>query len=227
MNFHELKIHTQNISSQIDFYSKTIGLTLIEKSMSHAIFEIGASKLRIIQSSKFQPYHFAINIPCNKEYEALAWLKTRVEILKDKGNEIQDFDFWDAKAVYFYDADKNIVELIARKNLNNESDQDFSVDSLLEISEIGMPVNDIESAYKALNKVTNIEIFDGGFERFCAIGDESGLIICINKNMKGWFPTGDKAESSVFTLTFEENGNKYELHFKNEVIAVSALSTSL
>lgn len=226
MKFHELEIYSQNIASQIDFYSKTIGLKLIEKSSSHAIFEIGASNLRIIQSSKFQPYHFAINIPCNKEYEALAWLKKRVEILKDKGNEIQDFDFWNAEAVYFYDADNNIVELIARKNLNNESDKDFSVDSLLEISEIGMPVSDIESAYKPLNKVTNVEIFDGGFERFCAIGDETGLIICINKNIKDWFPTGDKAQSSEFALKLEENGNKYELQFINEKITIATFSTN-
>lgn len=226
MKFHELKIYTQNFSNQIDFYSKTIGLNLVEKSTTQALYKIGASQLRIVKSDKFQPYHFAINIPSNKENDALQWLKKRVEILKDNDNEIQDFDFWNAKAMYFYDADNNIVELIARKNLSNESDQDFTIDSLLEISEIGMPVGDIEAAYTALNNVTNIEIFDGGFERFCAIGNESGLIICINKKIKDWFPTGDKAESSEFSLKFEENGNKFELRFINEEITVAVYPTN-
>lgn len=215
MKIKEIKIYTKNLEKQIDFYSNSIGLKLIDSSISHAVFSIGKSKMRIEQSENFQPYHFAINIPCNKENEALEWLKQRVKILKDDTNEIQDFDFWNAKEIYFYDTDKNIVEFIARKNMKNESREVFGVHSLLQISEIGVPVNNIEYTYSTLKKITGVPIFDGGFERFCAIGDENGLFICINKFLKDWFPTGDKPHSSEFEIKVVENDILHELEFKN------------
>jgi len=222
MNIKELKIYTQNLASQVDFYSNVIGLAMMEHSNNQVIFQVGKSRIRIVRNDTFQPYHFAINIPSNKEKEALEWLKKRVEILKDDKTEIQDFDFWNAKAIYFYDPDKNIVEFIARKNMENESKAKFSVNSLLEISEIGMPVDNIEPIFQTLNRITNIEIFDGGFERFCAIGDENGLFICINKQTKDWFPTGDKAYSAEFEIRLMENGHEYELEFVNEEIKTIA-----
>jgi len=220
MYIKELKIYTKNLSKQIGFYSKTMGLNLITKSESHAVFQIGTSKLCIVQNPNFRPYHFAINIPSNMENEALQWLKKRVEILKDGKNEIQDFDFWNAMAVYFYDMDHNIVEFIARKNLDNKTTHEFGAQSLLEISEIGIPVVDIETTFNSLNKLSELQKYDGGFERFCAIGDEHGLFICINKELKDWFPNGDKAYSSEFEIKFENHGNVYELEFKNEKIRI-------
>ncbi|UKM63706.1 hypothetical protein GSB9_00251 [Flavobacteriaceae bacterium GSB9] len=141
-----------------------------------------------------------------------------MEILKIDKEKIQDFDSWNAKAIYFYDNDKNIVECIARKNLKNENPDDFSVDSLLEISEIGMPVSNIETTYKTLKKISNIDVYDGGFEKFCAIGDENGLFICINKKLKDWFPTGDKAFSSEFKIKFKEKELEYIIEFVNEEV---------
>jgi hypothetical protein len=55
-----------------------------------------------------------------------------------------------------------------------------------------------------------------------AIGDENGLFICINKNKKDWFPTGDKAHSPEFELDFQENGKDHKLEFKNEQIKTVA-----
>ena len=218
MRIKELKIYSQDLQKQTDFYTKTIGLDLIERSPHHVIFQIGESRLKIVKDERFRPYHFAINIPCNQESEALQWLKERVEILKDGNNEIQQFDNWNAKAVYFYDADNNIVEFIARQNLRNERFEDFGTDSLLEISEIGIPVNDISTAYNSLKNIAHLEIYDGEFERFCAIGDEHGLFICINKKVKDWFPTGDIAHASEFEIKFRQNGSMYELQFVEEEI---------
>lgn len=215
MKIKELKIYTSNLNKQVDFYKQALGLEILEKSSSSASFKIGNSIFKLTVSEDFLPYHFAINIPCNQENEALNWLKSRVDILKDGDIEVQDFDFWNAKAIYFYDADQNIVEFIARKTLPNQSDREFNSNSLIEISEIGVPVNDIETTFNELQTIVPIKQYDGGFERFCAIGDETGLFICINKNIKDWFPTDDKAHSSEFELLFEENGTSYELEFKS------------
>ncbi len=220
MNIKELKIFTPNFSEQVEFYSSVLGLEIRKKTERKISFIIGNSLLVLEFRKEFTPYHFAINIPSNKEDEALNWLKQRVDILLDGKKEIQDFDFWNAKAIYFYDKDKNIVEFIARKNLDNYSDKRFEASSLIEISEIGLPTESIENEFNSLNQSCNLNIFSGGLERFCAIGSENGLIICINKHIRNWFPTNDKAFSSDFVADITNNGENYQIEYKNETLKI-------
>lgn len=225
MQIKELTIYSSNLDAQVSFYSNVLGVKIITRTNNSVSLDFGNSILTIEYKAVTTPYHFAINIPANKDIEALNWLKTKVKILKDGDNEIQDFDFWNAKAVYFYDKDYNIVELIARKNLDNSSDSPFGSEQFLEISEIGMPTMDIEKEFNQLNKFTGIEIFDGGFERFCAIGDETGLFICINKESKDWFPVDDKAFSSEFEIVLIEKEEKHKLVYKNETLKHIAINS--
>lgn len=222
MQIKELKIYSSRIKEQTDFYSNVLGLNVLNFRDEGVSLGFGKTILNIEFKPETTPYHFAVNIPANKEYEALEWVKSRVEVLKDGANEIQDFDAWNAKAIYFYDKDKNIVELIARKNLHNSSNQKFGANQFLEISEIGLATLDIEKEFNQLQSLTGIEIFDGGFERFCAIGDETGLFICIDKEEKDWFPTNDKAFSSEFEIRLCEKGKEYRIDYKNEKIKPAA-----
>lgn len=217
MRIKELEIFTPNLQLQADFYSKVLELEKVEETSQSVSFKIGSSILQLTYREKFTPYHFAINIPANQEKEALKWLKKKVTILKDEEHEIQYFDFWDANAIYFYDADKNIVEFIARKRLKNNSENEFDRSSLIEISEIGVPTKNIEQEYKILNGATDIQIYSGSLERFCAVGDDHGLFIIINKEIKKeWFPTTDQPWSSDFNLQFIEKGKEYFFEYKGE-----------
>ncbi|MEG3659306.1 VOC family protein [Arenibacter palladensis] len=218
MKIQELTLYTTNIESQSEFYSQVLGLKIVKKSSKCVSFQVGNTLLHFEFNKTATPYHFAINIPANKDKEALLWLKSRLSILKDGQDEIIDFRAWNAKAIYFYDQDLNIVELIARKNLKNESDQKFGPEQFLEISEIGVPTRDIENVFSILSGVMDIEIYDGGFGNFCAIGDETGLFICINRDHKKWYPTQDKASPSEFELKLSQNGKTYSIEFKNENI---------
>ncbi|MDX1762473.1 MAG: hypothetical protein R3218_09995, partial [Christiangramia sp.] len=66
-----------------------------------------------------------------------------------------------------------------------------------------------------------IGIYSGGFERFCAVGDEHGLFICINKEQKDvWFPINDKVFSSSFRVQITEQGFNYDVEFINEELKV-------
>ena len=221
MRIRELKIYTTKLAAQKIFYRDTLDLTVLDEKDGFVSFKIGQSILNIEHKENATPYHFAINIPDNQEIEALEWLKTKVDIVKDGDNEIQDFDFWNAKAIYFYDADNNIVELIARKNLDNASERPFNQYSLLEISEIGMPTLDIKEKFKVLNEGLGLEVFSGTFERFCAIGAETGLFICINRKEKDWYPKNDKALSSDFSVLYEANSMKYSIDFKQDKLTIS------
>lgn len=221
MQIKELKIYTVKLEAQKVFYRDILGLVVLKNSTNWISFRVGRSVLKIEQRENATPYHFAINIPANQEIEALKWLKAKVDIVKDGDNEIQDFDFWNAKAIYFYDADNNIVEFIARKNLNNASELPFNQNSLLEISEIGMPTLDIEEKFKVLNEGLGLEVFSGSFERFCAIGGETGLFICINRREKDWYPKNDKALPSDFSVRYEANSMKYSIDFKQDKLTIS------
>lgn len=200
MEISELTIYSTNLERQTSFYRDLLGCSVKEETSSSISFFIGNSVLKLQQRVNATPYHIAINIPSNQIGQALHWLKERVEILKDDGEEVVAFDAWNATAMYFYDADKNIIEFIARRDLKIEAAGAFSPHMLISISEIGMPVDDIEATYRAINGISSIEVYDGNFGKFCAVGDPKGLFIIINRHQKRWFPTSDAAYSSDFIL---------------------------
>lgn len=206
MKINKLILLTSRLEEQTEFYKNVLGFKVVEQTADHTSFKIGTSILSFYFRETATPYHFAFNIPSNQINEALNWLKTKVEILRDdENNEVQDFTDWNAKAVYFYDKDNNIVELIARKNLKNESNTPFRPESLICISEIGMPVNNMERTFHHLNLVKKLPIYSGGIDVFCAAGDENGLFIIINKEKKKWFPTDDIPHSSYFRMEGDYN----------------------
>lgn len=219
MHIQELEIHTANLTEQTSFYSQLLGLPVTEKTGRSVSIQIGHSILKLTENAAFTPYHFAINIPSNQENEALHWLKQRVEVLTHEGAEIQYFDAWNAYAIYFYDADGNIVEFIARKTLDNQSDQPFDHHSLLEISEIGIPTTDIEKEFTVLRETAALSIYSGSMESFCAVGDEHGLFILVNKLIrKKWFPTDDPPISSDFKIRFKQRDKVCHFQYGNEIL---------
>lgn len=217
----QLRIYTSQLQEQSEFYEKVLGLTLTNKTENSVDFKIGYSIFTLSQKDSATPYHFAINIPENKDREALVWLKQRVPVLKDDDTELIDFSNWNAKAMYFYDCDKNIVELIARRNLNIETDVPFNQNQFLGISEIGLSVENIEDTFKQIRAINNVNIFDGNFDRFCAVGDEQGLFIIIDKNKKRWFPCDDVA----YTSDFEIYGD-FNFQFRNGQIKKSQIGAN-
>jgi catechol 2,3-dioxygenase-like lactoylglutathione lyase family enzyme len=205
MKINRLILYTAQLDEQTTFYKDVLGFKLVERTADHSSFKIGSSILSFYFREVSTPYHFAFNIPSNQIVEALTWLKTRVEVLNDDMKEIQQFPDWNAEAIYFYDQDKNIVEFIARKNLRLESNTSFRPESLLCISEIGLPVNNMERTFHHINEVKKLPIYSGGFEDFCAAGDENGLFIIINKEKRRWFPTSDIPYSSYFRVEGDYN----------------------
>ena len=214
----QIKLFSPNLDEQLHFYTEVLDLKLKEKKDDSFTVLLGDSFLTFVYRKETDPYHFAINIPANKEEEALAWLKEKVTILKDGEREIQDFDFWNAKAMYFYDVDKNIVEFIARKNLDNSATDPFTSAQLLEISEMGMPSDSVAREYEILQRETGIPTFSGDLHRFCAIGDDHGLFICINKAIKGWFPTGEKAYAADFEISFVEKHKRFNFSYVGGIL---------
>lgn len=216
MKIEFLTLYTSRFKEQQNFYEEVLGLPIRNVKQSSFQVEIGYTVLEFRHSDSATPYHFAIHIPPKQMESSLDWLKERVGILKDDGKEIVEFPAWKARSVYFYDTDKNIVELISREDLFPETAEVFSEASFLGISEIGLATAHVEEKFRFLNDRFGLQKFSGDYSRFCATGDDEGLFIIINKEIKDWIPTGDAAFASPFEIEFSVKGASSRIAFYND-----------
>ena len=215
MKISELTLFTTNFEQQRHFYTEVLTLPLVAEDEERFTVRIGVSLLTFIKSEKINSAHFAINVSSYKIQDALQWILKRTDILPCEGKQTADFSNWNAEALYFYDIDKNIVEFIARKDLNIINTHPFSSSDLLSISEIGIVSSDNKAIYNQLNAIHPIPIYDGNLERFCALGNDEGLFILVNNTKKKWFPTQEDA----FVADFHVKGD-YNFAFLNGKIVV-------
>ncbi|NQX48592.1 glyoxalase/bleomycin resistance/dioxygenase family protein [Paenibacillus tritici] len=197
-----VEMQTPALEEMKNFYVNTLGLTLVQEQSTSFSVQVGVSSLTFKKSDpNGQPkYHFAFNIPENKIDEALRWITPKVQIILSQGHEIVHFESWNADSIYFYDPAGNIVELIARHNLDNSANEAFSPASLLCVSEIGLPVPDVEEALLKLSRVGIVPWQDSS-SQFAAAGDECGLIIAV-KQGRIWFMS-DQEEAYPHPLTIK------------------------
>ena len=155
---------------------------------------------------RFQPgpavcSHWAVNVAPGRFAEAVAFAAERVELLHDD----VPFTDWRARSAYFYDPGGNIVELIARERAPGS-------DLFLEVSEVGLPVSDVESAVRFLESDLGLPHFSGdrpGGEHaarasagspFSAVGDDRGLFIVVPVG-RPWRFTDRPAPNHPLTVT--------------------------
>ena len=213
MRMKSLTLFSKNLKRLKGFYQRNLEFQITDDNSHSFRLKTRYSELRFIESDHTAPYHFAITIPSNLEAACLHWLGERVEILKFAGREMIEFDNWNARSMYFYDTDNNIVEFISRRNLSFQSNRKFGVESLVEISEIGLATDNIQNVHEFLFRHFKLKIFDGGFESFCAIGDERGLFIVVDKDNKKWFPTDDDIHVSDFIVVIDTPTGDAELKY--------------
>ena len=200
------------------FYESILELH-VEKEASSFIVHIGESILRIDQATSNKPfYHFAINIPCNKIEEAREWLKRKVELLwmEDYKSDIANFVNWHAKSVYFFDPAGNIVELIARFDLQNESDESFSSKQFLSISEMGIvfPEKEIQNRTGEILNQSRLGYFlkQAPMSQFKVVGDDEGLFIIVTEN-RNWYPTSKPSGIFPMEIVFETSNGMEVLKY--------------
>lgn len=214
MKIESLHIFTPNLEKQHKFYEETLKLPVEAVSENKFEVQVGYSCLQFEKNLNATPYHIAFHISAKKEKEALVWLKKRVKILKMGIYEIIDFSSWNANSLYFYDADKNIMEFISRRHLHHSDTEGFSENDICGIAEIGLAVENVKPVFDKIHNTIGLEQYSGDLEKFCPIGDDDGLFITIdNRKKKTWFPTQDKAKASAFKLVFTHQSNKERLTY--------------
>jgi hypothetical protein len=218
MKIKKIVLQTAYLKTLEEFYSVVLELPVQLLNENEIKINLGASDLIFTDAKEGEPfYHFAINIPSNKIEEANIWLSKKVKLLwvEDYKNDIADFVSWNAKSVYFYDPAGNILELIARFDLNNPSDQSFSSAQFLSISEIGFVFNkdSFDQNVSGLLNNYSLSYFDkqSPLPQFRAMGDDEGLFIAVPEH-RNWYPTDKPSGIFPMTIEFENKAIKYKLN---------------
>jgi catechol 2,3-dioxygenase-like lactoylglutathione lyase family enzyme len=209
VRIHELTLATGDVARQSRFWGETLGLPVRNAGDGVVEVSLQTSTLRFEQAlpGTDARYHYAINIPRGSINEAAAWIEERHALLAfhgdpdlEEGATIVHTDR-DNSALYFLDAGGNVAELIANDHLDNDLDEPFGADSLLEIAEIGVATADTEATSVAIQEALSAEILWGGREgwQLTAIGDDHGVVI-VAPIGRGWIPIGLPARPVPTTI---------------------------
>ena len=214
MKILELEVSSVDLPAQRDFYADILELPV---RLDSAVLEVKAGRtvLRFTQapSELMGAYHFAFNIPENQYRAAKQWITSRIPILRDKAGQ-EDFEStsWNSTSLYFLDAAGNVLEFIARHNLQNAAAGEFNSSQILSVSEIGLPSEDVLALADQLTTQLGLSVFQQeANETFTPVGDDNGLLILPVKD-RIWMPdSGVPAKLLPVKVGGEVNGREWEV----------------
>ncbi len=214
MNIIYLELCTTDLIAQRDFYSQVLELP-VELSVDKLTVKAGSTELVFIKAPvDFDgAYHFAFNIPENQFHEAKEWIAARIPLLhEESGKDEFESESWDSQSLYIKDAAGNVLEFIARHQLKNTFDGEFDSSQILNVSEIGLPSEDVISLAKELCAKLNVSVFhQEPNETFTPVGDDNGLLILPIQN-RIWIPnSGVPAKLLPVKVKVVADGEAYEL----------------
>jgi catechol-2,3-dioxygenase len=193
MYIHDLRLFTNDLEKQRDFYTRVLGITVRDMGDGWFTLGVGASTLTFSALPQAAPayHHFAFNIPENLFAEAKAWLSARVDLVGDPDGQVEfNFQAWNAHAIYFVDPEGNIGEFIARHDLPSSEKPSFNSGHLLNVSEIGLAVDDVPGFAKEIQSQTGCPFYHTeNNDSFMPLGDERGLFILVKRG-RAWYPNG-------------------------------------
>lgn len=197
MQFKEVILQSAELAKQKAFYHGKLGLPVVEDSADKLSLQTGASLLTFENTPGRHPaiYHIAFNVPENQLPSAATWLERHTPLIASYSNPtktIFEFVAWNAHAFYFRDNEGNILEFIARHNLKNASNEPFTAENILEISEVGLPTPDVQNLADQLIEELQLPIYSGaGSDQFTVLGEEQALFILVQSG-RPWMPTRDQ-----------------------------------
>lgn len=218
MEITQLKLFSKNLSRQLTFYRDVLGFPIIKASKNRVHIDAGLTELIFEKDDRGFYYHFAFLIPNQKIMEAIDFVEGKgLSLLLHKGSKI--INFGSGQAIYFYDEDQNIVEFIQRPSLGYESTEPFSINQVVKINEIGLPVANTLEMSELLIQRFGIELIDPGnlSPMFCWVGDFNGVIIVV-KEGRDWLPTERPGIVNDFGLRFEASGQVHQIRVENNEI---------
>lgn len=211
--FQRIELETTCIEPQMAFYTGSLELKLVESGEGSFAVQCGQTILAFTQVEDTQPrqYHFAIDIPTNKLGEALEWAKVRFPVAtKSDGTATYTFESWNARAFYFLDAERNVLEFITRANSPSDSPEPFSSDQILYISELGVVTDNVVATANELKDNLGLHCFPDPSQEpnpeFQAMDSDAGLFIVV-KAGRSWLGGEGIAQPFPSTATNKTDQN--------------------
>jgi catechol-2,3-dioxygenase len=200
-----------------EFYHHVLGLRVLEETPDDLTIAGGETLLRFGQAGPDcgKPfYHFAFNIPQNKILAARTWQKERTPLLpipaslRDPAypDDVVDYRHWNAHSIFFFDPAGNVVEYIARHDLENGAPGGFVSQDILYASEIGLVVDDVPATASKLKDVVGLNQYKGGSDQFTALGDERGLLLVMKRGRVLSFNAAEKKSAAIFRTAASVRG---------------------
>jgi len=214
MNIQKLELLCVDLQAQRDFYTNILALSS-ELASPGLVVQIGRTEVLFKQAPQdFNgTYHFAFNIPENQFQAAKKWITSRIPVLRDRSGK-EDFESksWNTDSIYFLDAAGNILEFIARHSLQNGREGDFDSRQILNVSEIGLPSENVIGFAKEVCTRLGLSVYkQEPNETFTPIGDEQGLLILPIQN-RIWMPdSGVPARPLPIRVMGRANDRNWEI----------------
>ena len=214
MNITRLELLAADLQVQRDFYANILELPV---KLTPSGLEVKAGETDLVFTwapTDFDgAYHFAFNIPENQFHGAKVWISERIALLHDEsGKDEFNSENWNSDSVYFKDTAGNVLEFIARHNLKNIADRDFDSKQILNISEIGLPSENVLELANELCTKLGLSVFkQEPNATFTPVGDDNGLFI-LPINNRIWIPnSGVPAKLLPLRVKGETNGKEWEV----------------
>ncbi len=192
----DLKLLTSvSLDVMKEYYVNLLEMELISYSSRELTILAGQTPITFIKSDDAGDpwYHFAFNIPENKILKAREWQLKRTPLVPtpknkiDKGypDDVRHFRNWNAHSVFFWDPAGNLLEYIARHDMDNAGSGPFTNKDILYVSEIAFVVDDQAAEARLLKKHLSLAPYPQSSNFWWSMGDESGLLLCIPKRIWG------------------------------------------
>jgi len=221
MKITKLELLTVNLPAQQEFYAKILELST---KLTPSGLEIQAGKTELLFTTAAPDfdgaYHFAFNIPENQFRAAKEWISSRARLLRDENGKVEfESESWNSDSVYFKDPAGNVLEFIARRNLKNTVEGYFDSRQILQVSEIGLPSENVVAFANELCTRLNLTVFkQQPNETFTPVGDDNGLLILPIKG-RIWIPNSGvpakllpvKVKGTAEGKDWEVRGYPYEI----------------
>lgn len=219
MEINNIHLKTAHLNDLKEFYADTVDCSITNTGTDEFTVTIGTTDVVFAEADDGSDpfYHFAINVPQNQFEDAVAWLADRVELLSDveTGDSEVFFEDWNAHAAYCLDPAGNLLELIARHDLSNDSARPFDSENFLEVSEIGLPVSNVKRTVETLRDNIGVSLRNNrgaaitDDTSFAAVGDDHGLFIVVEEGRE-WFATRNQtAEVHPVTVGISDAATEY------------------
>lgn len=190
------------------FYGDLLGLLILDDTADALTIAAGETRITFSRSRAVRTafYHIAFNIPQNKILPAREWQRQRTPLLKTPEKhldpaypgDVRYFSHWNAHAVFFLDPAGNVLEYIARHDLNNNACGPFSSADILYASEIAFIVDDVPKAAAQVKQAFALEQYRQSSDQFCVLGDETGLLLIFQRGRDLGLGSGQPMPARVF-----------------------------